>query len=130
MISAWRENRKISDRAWETSQHHYPAFPLPLAEALECDPSCMQFWREHVHSAFIYAGNDPQSCQKLVRTLIADNSAVISKMRSGIGDVTVSGDFDEFCGVMAGIRLTANEADTDGNFVLNTTNALAFLNTT
>jgi 23S rRNA U2552 (ribose-2'-O)-methylase RlmE/FtsJ len=93
---------------------------LQLTEALECDPRCMQFWQKQVHSAFVYAGNHPQSFQKLVRTLIGDNGAVISKIRPGVGDVTVSDHFDDFCGVMAGIRVIANEGNTDGNFVLST----------
>jgi len=93
---------------------------LPLTEALQCDPSCLEFWQKQVHSAFIYAGNDFQSCQKLVRTLIGDNGAVISKIRPGIGDVTVSDCFDDFCGVMSGIRVTANQTNTDGNFALST----------
>ena len=82
----------------------------------------MQFWQEQVHSAFVYAGNDPQSLPKLVRTLIGDNGAVISKTRPGGGDLTVSDHFDDFCGVMAGIRVSANEANTDGNFVLSMAN--------
>jgi hypothetical protein len=28
---------------------------LQLTEALECDPRCMLFWQEQVHSAFVYA---------------------------------------------------------------------------
>ncbi len=93
---------------------------LPLTEALERDPSCMQFWQEQVHSAFVYPGNDPQSFQKLVRTLIGDSGAEIPRIRPGVGDFTVSNHFDDFCGVMSGIRVSANEANTDGNFVLST----------
>jgi hypothetical protein len=92
----------------------------PFTEALQRDPNCLEFWQEQVHSAFVYAGRDPQSFQRLVRTLIGDNRAVISKVRAGIGDLTVSDHFDDFCGVMSGIRVTANEANTDGNFVLST----------
>ena len=95
---------------------------LQLTEVSESDPACMQVWQEQVHSAFVYAGRDPQSFQRLVRTLIGDNSAVISKNRPGIGDLTVSDRFDDFCGVMSGKRVTANAADTDGNFVLSTAN--------
>jgi hypothetical protein len=91
---------------------------LQLTEALECDPHCMQFWQERVHSAFVYPRNDPQSLQKLVRTLIGDRGAEISRIRPGVGDFTVSDHFDDFCGVMAGIRVTTNKANTDGNFVL------------
>ena len=78
----------------------------------------MQFWQEQVHSAFVYAGKDPQSYQRLVRTLIGDNRAVISKARPGVGDFTVSDHFDDFCGVMSGIRVTDNETNTSSNFVL------------
>jgi hypothetical protein len=91
---------------------------LQLTEALESDSRCMQFWQEQVHSAFVYAGNDPQSFQKLVRTLVGDSGAEISRIRPGVGDFTVSDHFDDFCGMMAGIRVTANKANTDGNFVL------------
>jgi hypothetical protein len=93
---------------------------LQLIDGLERDTGCIQFWQEQVHSAFIYSGNDPQSCQKLVRALIGDDGAVISKIPPGIGDVTVSDNFDDFCGVMAGVRVNAKTANSDGNFVLNT----------
>jgi hypothetical protein len=93
---------------------------LSLTEALQRDPSCLKFWQEQVHSTFIYAGNDFQSCQKLARTLIGDTGAVISKVRPGIGDVRVSDNFDEFCGLMAGIRLSANNGNSDDNCVLST----------
>ena len=93
---------------------------LQLIEVSERDPDCMQFWQEQVHSAFVYAGNDPQSFQRLIRTLIGDDRAVISKTRRGVGDLTVSDHLDDFCGVMSGVRVTANEANTDGDFVLNT----------
>ena len=91
---------------------------LQLTEVSESDPSCMQFWQEQVHSAFVYAGKDPQSFQRLVRTLIGDNRAVISKAHPGVGDFTVSDHFDDFCGVMSGIRVTDNETNTSSNFVL------------
>jgi hypothetical protein len=93
---------------------------LPFTEALQRDPSCLEFWQQQVHSAFIYAGNDLQRCQKLVRILIGDNGAVISKICPGIGDVTVSDNFDDFCGVMAGIRLTTNKSNSNDNFFVST----------
>jgi hypothetical protein len=91
---------------------------LQLIDVLVRETGSMQFWQEQVHSAFVYPGNDPQSLQKLVRTLIGDSGAEISRIRPGVGDFTVSDHFDDFCGVMAGIRVTANKANTDGNFVL------------
>jgi hypothetical protein len=113
-------NRACGERSSECNLMCSADTFLHLTEALKCDPSCTQFWQEQVHSAVVYAGKDLRSFQKLVRTLIGDNRAVISKIRPGVGDITVSDHFDDFCGVMSGIRVTANEADIDGNFVLST----------
>jgi hypothetical protein len=94
---------------------------LRLIEDLERNPGCMQFWEERVHSAFVYAGNDSEILQKLVRRLTGDNHAVISKINPGVGDVAVSDHFDDFCGVMAGMRVTASRTNTntDADLVLN-----------
>jgi hypothetical protein len=93
---------------------------LLLAEVLERDPGWMQFWQEQVHSAFIHAGNEPESLQKLAQRLIGDNSVVISDIDLGVGDLAVSDNLNDFCRVMSGIRVNANTANTGSNFVLNT----------
>src|SRR5262245_33128361 len=46
---------------------------LQLIDALERDTGCIRFWEEQVHSAFIYAGNEPESLLKLAQRLIGDN---------------------------------------------------------
>jgi hypothetical protein len=93
---------------------------LQLIESLE-RPGCMQFWEAQVHSAFVYAGNDFEILQKLVRRLTGDNGAVVSKINPGVGDVAVSDHLDDFCGVMAGVRVTVSATNANGNFVLKTT---------
>jgi hypothetical protein len=93
---------------------------LHLTEALKSNPRCAHFWPEHVHSAFVYAGEDPRSFQKLVRTFIGDNRAVISQIRPGVRDITVSDHFDDFCGVMSGIRVTGVNCKSNRGLILNT----------
>src|SRR5437667_5495530 len=92
---------------------------LQLIDVLERDIGCMQFWQEQVHSAFIYAGNEPESLQKLAQKLTGDNGVAISNINPSVGDLAVSDNFDDFCGVMAGVRVTANTANSEGNFALN-----------
>src|SRR5438132_3320502 len=92
---------------------------LRFIEGLERNPRCMQFWEEQVHSAFVYAGKGSEILQKLVRRLTGDNGAVICKVNPSVGDVTVSGHLDDFCGVMTGLRVTASGTKTDADLVLN-----------
>ena len=92
---------------------------LQLIEGLE-RPGSMQFWKEQVHSAFVYAGNDFEILQKLVRRLTGDNGAVVSKINPGVGDVAVSDHFNDFCGVLAGLRVAASKVDLDTSLILNT----------
>jgi len=93
---------------------------LQLIDALERDTGCIRFWEEQVHSAFIYAGNEPESLPKLAQRLIGDNGVVISNINPSVGDLAVSDNLNDFCGVMAGVRVDANTANTGSNFVLNT----------
>jgi hypothetical protein len=93
---------------------------LRLIEALERDSSCMQCWREQVHSAFIYAGNESESLQKLARRLIKNKEVVISEINTGVGDLTVSDKLDDFCGVMSRVRVNTSTANSGSQFVLNT----------
>jgi hypothetical protein len=92
---------------------------LQLIEGLE-RPFSMQFWKEQVHSALVYAGNDFEILQKLVRTLTGDNYAVLCKINPGVGDVAASDHFNDFCGVMAGLRVAVSKADLDTSLILNT----------
>jgi hypothetical protein len=92
---------------------------LQLIEGLE-PPGSMQFWKEHVHSAFVYAGNDFEILQKLVRRLTGDNDAVLCKINPGVGGVAVSDQLNDFCGSMAGLRVAVSKVDLDSSIILNT----------
>src|SRR5438046_10767029 len=45
---------------------------LRLIEDLERNPERIWFWKERVHSAFVYAGDDSEVLQKLARILSGD----------------------------------------------------------
>lgn len=92
---------------------------LQLIEGLE-RPGSMQFWKEQVHSAFVHSGNDSEILQKLVRRLTGDNHAVLCKINPGVGGVAVSDRFNDFCGVMAGLRVAVSKGDLDTSLILNT----------
>jgi hypothetical protein len=91
---------------------------LQLIEAVD-SPNSLQFWKEQVHSAFVYAGNDFEILRKLIWRLTGDNDAVLGEINPGVGDFSVS-DHNDFCGVMAARRVTVSKADPDTNVILNT----------
>jgi hypothetical protein len=91
-----------------------------LIRELEGNSEAIQPWRERVHSVFVYAGDVPAVLQKLIQRLTRDEGAVlIQTNRSGV-DFVVSGELDDFCGVMAGVRVSASKANVDASLVLNT----------
>ena len=68
-------------------------------------------WGKGVHSVFVYAGDNSDSLQRLVRLLVQDESIVLQKRNSGPLDFVLSDRWDDFCGVMSGIRATAPAED-------------------
>jgi len=93
---------------------------LPLTEALQRDPSCVKFWQEQIHSAFVYPGNDLDSVQRLARILNAGNAGETYQISSGRADLAVSGQLNGFCGVMTGVRVTGINCKSNRNLVPNT----------
>ena len=112
----WRDRESSLSVSSCALQIHF----LQLIKGLERDPAFMQFWEEQVHSAFVYAGDDSEILRKLIRRLTGDNGIVISKINPGVGDLTVSDQLDDFCGVMAGVRAAATKADFDTSLIFNT----------
>ncbi len=92
---------------------------LQVIERCERGSVCLRFWEEEVHSVFAYAGDDPEVLSKLVRRLTGDSGAVVSKIKRNSGDILVSKELDDFCGVMSGVRATATGTDFDADMVLN-----------
>jgi hypothetical protein len=91
---------------------------LRLKEESNRNRGRMPRWEERIHSAFVYSGDDSESLQILVGGLIGDNGATIHQADSGAGDLAVSDDLKDFCGVMTGVRTTASKANGEANRVL------------
>jgi hypothetical protein len=93
---------------------------LQLAKELRRDPDRMHCPWQHIHSAFVYIGDDPAVLQNLVRILTGGDTIVIGESTRGMKDFVVSDEFDEFCGVMAGVRVAASKTDTKAGLLLHT----------
>jgi hypothetical protein len=93
---------------------------LRLIEDLERNPEYVRAWDNRVHSAFVYAGDDSEILRKLVWRLTRDDGAAIHETNSRAGDLVVSDRLNDFCGVMAGLRVAASKADLDTRLILNT----------
>jgi hypothetical protein len=76
-----------------------------------------------VHSVFVYGGTDPAILRKLVRTLTGEDAAIADNLNRGIEDFVVSDEFNEFCGVMAGVRVPASTEDVKTSLLLHTRKA-------
>ncbi len=96
---------------------------LRLIEDLERNPEYVRAWDNRLHSAFVYAGDDSEILRKLVSRLTRDDGAAIHETNSRAGDLVVSDRLNDFCGVMAGLRVAASKADLDTRLILNTPKA-------
>jgi len=76
-----------------------------LIEGLDRNPGVVRLWGEHVHSAFVYAGNDVAMLQKVARRIINNEHTSLIQIDRGLGEWTVSGMLPQFCGAMSGLRI-------------------------
>jgi hypothetical protein len=72
-----------------------------LMSELERDSDRSRRWREQIHSVFIYAGEDVTALASLV---------AISEEKSN-RNLMVSDQLPEFCGIMSGVRITADASN-------------------
>ena len=91
-----------------------------LIRELEDNSEAIQRWRERMHSVFVYPGDVPAVLQKLMQRLTGDEGVVLNQMNRFDGDFVVSDELDDFCGLMAGMRVSASKAKIDASLVLNT----------
>ena len=87
-----------------------------LIRELENNSEVIRPWQERAHSVFVYAGNDSEILQKLLQTLTGDEAGVLE---TAVGDIAVSDQLDDFCGVMAGVQVSASKANAGASLVLN-----------
>jgi hypothetical protein len=78
-----------------------------LMAELSRDSDRTQRWREQVHSAFVYVGNDVAALKKMVKTSSGPYS----------GGFAISDKMPDFCGIMAGIRIAPGDSQVDLTFV-------------
>ena len=78
---------------------------LQMAEGLDRQPDGWRVWQRHVHSAFIYASEERESLDRLLARL-CDGGRWAEGREEG-AEFAVTGGFDEFCGVMSGVRSAA-----------------------
>ncbi len=93
---------------------------LRIFRNLERDGGEIPGWWRHVHSGFVYAGEDFETFQKLARIVTGDDEAHIQEINPSIGDLVVSEEAKDFCGAMAGVRVAASRANTGATCVLRT----------
>lgn len=79
---------------------------LKLAGVLATNTEASSGWQKNVHSAFVFAGNDPASFEKLARQITGDPGAALAKVNQG-AEWHVSGQLPEFCKSMSGVRVAA-----------------------
>src|SRR5262249_4430279 len=79
---------------------------LDLLDSLDTNPAAGQLWSERVHSAFVSAGTDPASFEKLVKRISGDPRAALAPVKSD-EEWCVSGHFPELCQAMSGISVAA-----------------------
>jgi hypothetical protein len=83
---------------------------LQVISDLHQRPECHEWWRERVHSVFIYPGEDLDALEKLVAILTVGESAQVG-MRPLDGNFAVSSQCKEVCGTMAGLKINARSAN-------------------
>jgi hypothetical protein len=70
----------------------------------------IRHWRQQVHSAFVYAGQDSGVLLWLARELAGDRKVELKENQPWAGDFVISSDLKDFCGVMSGVRITASKS--------------------
>jgi hypothetical protein len=91
-----------------------------LIQDLERGGDGIQAGPTRFHSAFVYAGNDSEALQKLARILADDDRAVIDKLSPQTRELVVSDHLKEFCGVLAGLRVSVSPASIAASLVVHT----------
>jgi hypothetical protein len=84
---------------------------LELATQFTRDGDRRSRWREHVHSAFVYGGDDPVQLRKLLWTLTGNDATTDNGPDDCARDFFVAED-TELCGAMAGVRIATSASNT------------------
>ena len=78
-------------------------------------------WINEVHSVFVYSGDDLNALQELARSLVPEAEVtVLGAVDAETAECRVSNEFDDFCGVMAGINVSRLISNGDVYLTFNT----------
>jgi hypothetical protein len=89
-----------------------------LMEDMERGAEVTQLWKERVHSAFLYPGDDFATLKKVIERLTGDAEASLRRLDRDTSEWIVSDKLPEFCGVMSGMRMPATVAPIENGHVL------------
>src|SRR5215472_2243700 len=79
-------------------------------------------WINNVHSVFVYSGDDLNALQELAKSLVPEAEVtVLGAVDAETAECRVSNEFDDFCGVMAGINVSRLISNGDVYLISNTT---------
>jgi hypothetical protein len=84
---------------------------LELITPLERNPDRVQQWREQIHSAFVYGGDDVASLEKLAKLLVGNE--MLGLQHAVAGELIVSKELPDFCSVMAGVRIEMKQSEAE-----------------
>jgi hypothetical protein len=106
-----------------------------LLETFERNSEASSGWQKNVHSAFVFAGDDHASFEKLAQQIAGNASASLAKINQGTA-WSVSNQLPEFCKSLSGVRVAAtnsaeaalvlDECKSDAVEIISTKNGAAF----
>ena len=94
-----------------------------LITQLERSSEAVDWWHDHTHSVFVYAGANRDKLEKLVMTLSRDDAATIDEITPGPREFTVASETDGFSGVMAGVKGIVSAEGIAKSYVLRSSNS-------
>ena len=94
---------------------------LHLITRLEKTSAADRFLEERLHSVFVYGANDAGALTRLAGILACDDDVGIQELEQCGSDIVVSDAMDDFCGVMAGVRVAAPRTNLSSKFALGVT---------
>ena len=102
---------------------------LKLAEKPGENSGVGSNWTNKIHSAFLFASNNPASFEKLAKQITGDANASLAKMNQS-AEWLVSNEIPDFCKSMSGVRvIAANDAEAALVFDESKSNAAKIIST-
>jgi peptidoglycan/xylan/chitin deacetylase (PgdA/CDA1 family) len=79
-----------------------------LVGRIHQSPETLQWWRESVHSAFVYAGADFEALDTVTKSLTRESNKAVEELASVPTEFEVTNQLADFTGAMAGVRISSS----------------------